>query len=282
MKIVGLMLVRNEDWILEASIDAAFQWCDNLVIYLDRCTDRTREIVERPRGGRVCRIVDENPSAEWDEMTLRQLTLEWGRKVGGTHFAIIDADEILTHNYLGMVRGWFEQLTPGEVLELPMVPVYDDLDHIRTDEPWYSAWLTLGFADAPGLTWRPADDGYQHHHRAPYGVSGKRLRPVMRGFGGVMHLQFANSRRLLAKHVLYRMVDHLRWPDRESVEKLNAKYDQALRRPQYVIDVPSEYWGNHLKPSIHLSGIPYQEHEIQRLLSEHGREAFEGLDLKGF
>lgn len=280
MKIVGLMLVRNEDWILEASIDAALQWCDKVVVLMDRCSDNTGQIASK-FGGQVFRVVV-NEGRHWEEMDLRERTLHAGRHLGGTHFAVVDADEILTHNYLPMVREWFGRLEPGELLELPMLPVYDDLDHIRTDEPWYSAWLTLGFADAPGLTWRPADDGYQHHHRAPHGVSGQRLRPVMRGFGGVMHLQFANVRRLLAKHVLYRMVDHLRWPNRESVEKLNAKYDQALRRPQYVIDVPPAYWGNYRKPSIHLSGIPYQEHEIQRLLSEHGREAFEGLDLKGF
>jgi hypothetical protein len=110
------------------------------------------------------------------------------------------------------------------------------------------------------------------------------MRPLegLAAHGGAMHLQFANQRRLVAKHVLYRMVDHLRWPGRETVKQLNFKYDQALTPAGKLSACPKEWWDGHRPDLITLEGIPYQEDEIRRLLSEHGRGAFEGLDLKGF
>lgn len=288
MKIVGLMLVRNEQWVLGASLRAALAWCDEVVVFFDRCIDRTMGIAHEVQKESSNRVVlaasDHRGHQAWDEMDMRQKMLEVGRAVGGTHFALIDADEILTYNYLSIARYWFEQLQPGQLLDVPMIPVWGDLDNYRNDKSvWCSAWLTLGVADQAGITWKPAEDGYQHHNRAPHGAAG-RLRFGDRRRGGVMHLQFAHPLRLLAKHVLYRMVDHLRWPRRESIAKLNWKYDQALEQPEPgdLISVPQEWWGRWSKDRIDIKDTPYQEAEIHRLLQEHGREKFEGLDLKGY
>lgn len=284
---IALMLVRNEDWAIRATLDAALRWCDGGVLLLDRCTD------ESPKTAHDMLIVRKKPwlmhvhndEGPWDEMVLREKTLTLGReKLKGTHFAVIDGDEILTHNNLPIVRAWFENLKAGEALDVPMVPVWDDLGHHRVEDPtWSNSWLTLGFADAPGLTWKAAQDGYQHHNRPPHGLTGRQRRG-MRGAGGVMHLQFANTRRLVAKHVLYRMVDHLRWPGRESVEQLNWKYDQALKPSGGLAPVPAEWWGDYFQKFIYLEDgeVPYQEEEIKKLLAKHGREAFAGLDLKGW
>jgi hypothetical protein len=43
MKLIGLMPVRGEDWILGLSARAALMWCDELVILLHSCTDRINE-----------------------------------------------------------------------------------------------------------------------------------------------------------------------------------------------------------------------------------------------
>lgn len=282
MKLIGLMLARNEEWIVNASLDAALRWCDGVALTLDRCVDPNAHALELRNSAKPCAVGYGPDSGVWDEMDLRQANLELGRKLGGTHFAIIDADEILTHNKLPVVRQEFEALKPGEVLDVPMVATWDDLDHHRVDDPtWSTAWLSLGFADAPGLSWKPAEDGYHFHQRPPKGFTG-RHRVWYHGVGGVMHLQFANQRRLLAKHVLYRMVEHIRWPGRETVEQLNWKYSQALEPKGRLVDVPAEWWGSYRKTDINLHDVPYQEQEIQKMFNAHGMRAFAGLDLKGF
>ena len=285
MRLIGIMLTRNEDWVIRASLDAALRWCDGMVVLMDRCTDdspKTAHDMLKVRGKpAVLKRID--TAKVWDEMEMRQQTLVAARDMGGTHFAIIDSDEVLTHNFLPIIRAWFEGLKPGQLLDVPMVPVWEDLDHYRVECPtWSKAWLTLGFRDVPELTWKPAGDGYQHHNRPPHGCIGERLRMSGHGYGGVMHLQFANTRRLLAKHVLYRMVDHLRWPERKSPEQLNWMYDQALKPGGRLEQVPAEWWGDYFKKFIYLDDVPYQELEIMRLIREHGMEKFMGLDLKGW
>lgn len=285
MKLIGLMLVRNEDWVIEASLRGALRWCDEVAVFFDRCTDRTMEIVAevaKPHHGRVLWMWDTSKVEHWEEMNVRQGMLNQGRAMGGTHFAIVDGDEILTANLLGAVRAHAEGMQPGDSLAVPMLAMRD-LDHYQNDDSvWSGAFLSLLFADAADLTWRPAEDGYQHHHRLPYGIKNETRLFHSKSNGGCMHLQFANKRRLLAKHVLYRMVDHVRWPVRESVAELNFKYDQALQPPQKLAAVPQEWWEGHAKGKITLEGEPYQERLIRQLLAERGLEAFAGLDLKGF
>lgn len=223
------------------------------------------------------------PGDPWDEMNVRHDNFMVGRRMGGTHFAIIDADEVLTANCIPYMRSWIRGLAPGQILDLPLVPVWTDLEHIRDDDSvWTRGHLTTAFRDRPELYWRINAGEYHHHARPPKGALPNRMWPIEKYQGGGMHLQFANKRRLLAKHVLYRMVDHLRWPERESVDQLNKKYDQALSAPGKMADVPQEWWAGHRKDLIDLYGVPWQEKEISRLISANGMRAFEGLNLYGF
>ena len=282
MKLVGLMMVKNEDWILRASLNAALRWCDTVVIWDDGSLDDTRTIAaEAVANSLNCAYIENNHEGHWDEMHRRQEHLEVGRKLGGTHFAIIDADEILTYNNLEHVRGWFKQLKPRQVLDVPMIPMRT-LDGWQDDgSVWSRAKLTLGFCDDVTLSHKPRADGYQHHNRPPFGCRAERVTPAIKS-GGVMHLQFCNKRRLLAKHVLYRMVDYLRWPERDTINQINARYDQALWEPKTLANVPAEWWGDYYKDQIVLEDEPWQDYEIRRLLMKHGRDKFKGLDLKGY
>lgn len=289
--VVGLLLVRNEEWVIGASLRAALQWCDKAVVYMDRCIDRTKDIVREIAGeypDRVISVWDDSPSAVWNEMDMRHQMLLHARQAGGTHFAIVDADEILTANNLPLVRNWFRNLAKGQLLEVPMVPVWDDINHYRSDAcVWSRARLTFGWRDNGEQGWKAREDGYQHHARAPHGVMGPICNPIPHDGGsghpgGVMHLQFGNRRRLIAKHVLYRMVDHLRWPGRRTPNRLNQIYDEALAPAAALAAIPGEWNHPYRWDLIDVAGVPWQEQEIGRLLAEHGRPAFEGLDLKQF
>lgn len=305
MKIVGVMLAKNESWVIGASLRSALEWADEVVVVDHASTDATAKIVgevsgdypmrvqytrweptkkiivERDGIGHEIDVVD--PDAPWDEMAVRQHSLNIARKHGATHIAIIDADEILTANLHLYIREWFERLQDKQLLELPMLAMRT-LHHYQADDSvWSGAILTLGFKDHPSLTWKPGGDGYQHHHRAPYGISGKPFQPVVsKEYGGVMHLQFANTRRLKAKHILYRMVDHLRWPLRETPAELNKKYDQALTEPKKVKQIPQDWWDISLLRLINLEDEPWQEAEISKLIVENGLGKFTGLDLKEY
>lgn len=284
MNLVGVMLVRNESWVLRASLKAALQWCDKLVVMDHASTDDTPDVIKSFATlypGRVYPAIWPDGSV-WDEMSARQETLTKARQVNASHVAIVDADEIITANLLPKIRRFIEPLKPAQLLDVAMVPVWGDLFHYRNDASvWCHSWISLAFADHPDLSWKPDQGGYHHHHRMPYGAV-DIIRAGSHGNEGVMHLQFANKRRLVAKHILYRMIDHLRWPGRESSEALNAKYDRALDESSIRLSAcPSSWWNGHDVESVKLDGVPWQESEVARLIDTHGRKRFNGLDLKG-
>ena len=293
MKIVGMMLARNEDWIIGQSLAAALLWCDEVCVLLHACTDRTVEIVEqlaRDHEGRVWFECDGSPVC-WDEMDLRQDLLELAGESNPTHLAMIDADEIATANVIPQVRGWCGELGPGEVLELPMIAPWRSLEHYRADRSvWCGSQISLALRADPKLHYADRD-GYQHHSRVPVGA-GKRIQPLREikrclrqgdsVAGGVFHLQWLDWPRLVAKHTWYKMTERVRWPDRKTPEQIEATYEQALdERGVGVERLPSEWIEGLGLEKIELGREPWQRAECLAMLCEHGREFFDCLTLRG-
>lgn len=286
MKIVALMLVRNEAWILGASARAALGWCDELVILDHASADATLSelwVLSERYPGRV-HHAPWLPDGPWGEMAARDCLLGMARARNATHLALVDADEILTANLVEGIRERVSVLEPGEALEVPMLAVGPGLDQYRDDDSvWSRAWLSVVVADHPRLAWKPAADGYQHHHRLPHGVNPRVWRwQESKATGGAIHLQWASRRRIVAKHIWYRMMETVAYPDRMTAAALNEKYDAALATDgaRYA-DLPAAWWQGYDRFRIDLDAAPWHEDECRRLYATHGPEKFAGLDLKG-
>ena len=288
MNLIGLMLVRNEDWILGLSARAALDWCDGLVIFDHASTDRTPDIIYelmQQNPGRIYAI-GSNDASKWNEMEHRQATLEVGRRAGGDHFAIIDADEVLTHNLQKVVRSTISGLGPAKILDMPMLACWKSLDHYRNDSSvWSRSIVSLGFKDAPGIHWKAEDDGYQHHSRVPRGQKWSRHTPYRTlSHGGVMHLQFSNWRRCRAKQYWYRMVEAVRWPGRESSKEINDRYNMALDESGIkLVPCRKEWWDGYIDYVGHvdMDSEPWHEKEIIRLWKENDMSLFDGIEIPG-
>lgn len=283
-KIIGLMTVRNEEWILPFSLRAALMWVDEVVLVDHQSIDSTPEIIEWARREWPGRIHDRRiMDPEWNEMDHRQHSLELGRSVGGTHFAVIDADEALTSNIRDAYRECLLGLDKGKVLLCPMVPVWRSPTTYRVDPcVWTRAWPMVGFADSPRMCWR-TKSGYQFHHRTPYNHDGY-VNFGQHGCGGMLHYQFADYRRLQVKHAWYKMMERVKYPDK-SVEKIEAQYSVALDETGLKLD--------RIPPDWLLDYVPYCQTEVlmglrswhydecERMWAERGPAYFAGLNLFG-
>lgn len=286
VKLIALMLVRNEEWVIEASLRAALKWCDGAAILLDRCVDSTEKIVGRisDEVGKPVFIRKVDSGENWDEMNLRQQNLEDGRLLGGTHFAIVDADEILTGNLHGVVRAHFELLNPRQVIEAHMISPIDGLDRYRVDScEWTRARITLGFCDNPSMGWAPrGDEKYQHHARPPKGHDPMTIvkLPSSLEDGGVLHLQWANRARLELKHAWYAVTEMARWPQ-YGAAVINRRYSYALQRAGLELrPIPPRWWSGIDWTSINLADEgAWRRYEIARLVEKCGREAFSELEV---
>jgi hypothetical protein len=289
VKIVSLTVCRNEDWIIGLSLRAALKWVDASVVLVHSSKDRTLDIVKEVAAlhlGKVEILIEENPV--WMEMDVRQRMLDKGREMGGDTFAIIDSDEVPTANVLDRMRGWCGELSPGQLLDLPMIPVWNGLEYYRCDRDgvWCKSYITAAFRDAPGLCWKPKDDGYQYHNRPPYGCGLKwedRKVPLPRhSEGGVMHLQFASLKRLYAKHAHYKMEEATRWKGREANAVIDQKYSIMTRKSGLTLrGIPKGWWAGYDRSLVSLDADPWHIEECKRMWKVHGPEAFRNLDLFG-
>lgn len=286
MKLIGLMPVRNESWVLGLSLRAALKWCDEVVVMDHASSDNSLAIAEavqmESRKARVAISTEADP--KWDEMTHRQWMLDAARRLGATHIAIIDADEVLTANIVPHVRIWVEKCKPGAMLELPGYNLRRGIDQYHANGLWGERWFSTAFLDHPLLHWR----GDKFHSRAPAGSHWIPYRPLGHGYGGTLHLWGASERRLRAKHSLYKISERLRWPNKP-VAKIEHMYSQCINgnpphdKPEdwRLKAAPSHWWHPELMKYLDVDAEPWQEAECARLIAEYGREYFAGLDLFG-
>jgi hypothetical protein len=284
MKLVALMPARNEDWVIGLSLRAALKWCDEIIVLDHASIDRTGEIINEAQAefaGRVTAL--RSNDEEWLEMGHRQLLLETARRRGATHCALVDADEVLTGNLLESIRTLVAALGPSQLLQIPMRNMHRSIHEHRSDRSAFGhAITTVAFGVSDALSWRDAS-GYPHHHREPYGsTSVHRIYPGQMD-GGVMHLQFASWRRLLAKHALYKASERLRFPEKP-VAEIDRMYSLAPDETGLETTPAKFDWlGPHESEMkyLDLKAEPWQEAETRRLVAAYGRAAFDGLDLFG-
>jgi hypothetical protein len=293
MKLVGLMPVRNEDWVLSVSLRRALEWCDDVVLFLHGCADGSLTVVADAQSrviDRLSYIVE--PDECWSEMEHRQRLLAAAMaEHGATHIAIIDADEILTANVCQEAREHIETLPPETMLELPGYNLRNGLGHYHANGIWGNRWFGTAFKADPRLRW----EGDRFHHREPMGVRFHRVRPIRHGQGGVLHMWGASERRLRAKHALYKIIERLRWPSKcadlidaeynlwRSPEDCRRMYPQQLQfaQPWLYDELPSDWLKGLDLTQLHLDAEPWQEAECRRLVELHGAAMFRGLDLFG-
>lgn len=309
MRLIGMLMARNEDWCVGLSLRVLLEFCDAVVCLIHRSSDRTHDIVMElaKQTGNILVVADDKEN--WEEMRLRQAMLELARADGATHLWMGDADEILTGNLLPMpdpvgklrahkipdpprdfvkVRDHVQMIPKGAILQYPLYNLRGGLAKYHANGIWGSRYVSVAFADDPQLGWR----GSTFHSREPQrlGVSQPALKsftPVQQGAGGIMHLWGASERRLVAKHRAYRIAEALQWQQKPR-QQIEEMYSMATDgRPRFgevpanwtYSAVPAAWWEPYAKWDDHIivDAEPWQEKWCDEMIALHGRERFAGL-----
>jgi len=287
VKLVGLLTVRNEQWVLGLTVRAALSAMDELIVVDHASDDATPEIlaqVAAEHPGRVHLLREEDSS--WREAAIRQRLLDEARGRGATHVCALDADEVIAGTLLPGLRDELAALAPGEGLRVPWIDLWRNLDEFRDDSsPFSRSRGILGFRDHPGVGYRPSDQGIDIHVRKPKGLLGQRCFPASREEGGVLHLAYVHGSRIWTRTVWYKMIELLRFRDHRTPEQLNEMYHSSYldETDLRTSPVPPAWWAPYaaLRNQVDLSAASWFEQECRRLWNEHGARAFQGLDLWG-
>lgn len=293
--ITALMLARNEDWVLGFSLRVAMQWCDHAYVILHSTNDESGRIIEEVSKDlqphqRI--VVEHIADTAWPEMAIRQHQLTQARReFDSSHYAIIDADEAVTANWVGNIREVAFSVPARQIGTVPMISPWHCLDWRRVDGHFgEGANLGLAFGDHPDLHWANAPDGYCWHSRAPKNATSLQMVSGLHA-GGCFHLQYASAYRLRVKSAWYKALEATQFPGRTHPQVLNDKMDWAAvpKQPARLLEVPYAWWDyTHIKtivdPArnlIDLSREPWQLAHLREMVAANPAHWYRGLNFHG-
>jgi glycosyltransferase involved in cell wall biosynthesis len=232
MKIIALMPLKNEEWILKTTIPQLRKFADEILCLDGGSTDGTLEYL-KSQGVSVKPQTEKKINfSAW-----RREVLEWGRERGGTHFIWLDADEAFTTNFLGEKNGAISfrdrlsKMKPGQKLALQWLCLWKSPYVYRDDASvWSNLYKDFIVCDDPKTTFT---DTYIHEGRTP----GPNAHPdgsstwirIPPTEGAVLHFQFVPFDRYQIKQAWQRCNE--RNKNIVSARHINYKYSATLDDP---------------------------------------------------
>lgn len=267
-KIVGLMQVRNEQDIVEQALRGLACYADAIVVLDDASTDQTCAIVERLSKELIIEQIIKNTVSEWQEgseFTNRQKLLDMGRKIGGTHFIELDADEIFaaTASKGDALKKKILALEPGQILHVPLINFWKGFDSYRSkftncfpDITYCSAIFCDDGSSTLAGNKKHSFCGFLHFGRFPAvrrcESSKQNLYEPSLDYC-IMHLPYVNWNNVRIKQVWIMMLERIRLKDGLYNKKLftirtpkdvNDFYQtyQSLNDDDAEFDTPKQAW----------------------------------------
>ncbi len=279
-KIVGLVTARNEANIIEPCLRSLSLYTDAIVFLDDASEDNTVEIVKNLAND--CNIEAIIKKDKWhrDEPGDRNRILQYGRKIGGTHFIVIDADEMFTANCAknNFLRHKILELQPGERISLVWIQLWRSVHNYRFDDSvWTNNYKGIIFCDDGKCSYESA---FIHTPRIPQSLSG-RLKVIPGYTFGLLHFQFVNWRNLLIKQSWYRCLERIREPGK-STEKINALYAPSKDENNLKLKpAPAEWFAGYMFFDESRYNLPdhWRETQVLNWFNEYGLDYFSDLDI---
>lgn len=284
MKIISLLMMRDEEWILPTFLSQMQKIADEILILDTGSRDRSIEIAQNfgahVRQGIYCSN-HHNNYASW-----RNTLLEWGRERGGSHFIFLDADEVFSTNYLTLLRKHLSAMHPGDKLYLDWVNLWKSPHYHRTDwSIWNYLWKDFVFCE-DGVSQFGTGIG-THEQRTPGNTLPKQKQRVARHQGVVLHYQCVPFQRFQMKQAFCKVRElwedvHLKHlPLQDSAIKVNRRYAITLDTPSAIIKPIPPYWSSGLSFSESLStaSASWLLEAIQHFFAREGTAWFEPLQL---
>jgi len=279
-KIVGLVPSRNEENIIAQCLESLSYFTDAIVFLDDASTDDTVKIVEGvSQKFNVEKIIKKE---KWyrDEPGDRNKLLNEGRRIGGTHFIVIDADEILTANFLenDFLKNKILSLNRGDMLILKWIQLWRSVDNFRDDDSvWSKGFVNCIFCDDGCCSY---SSEFIHTPRSPGNLKGKKIHIRGKNYG-LMHFQFVNWENLLIKQAWYRGLELIRFP-KKSPRYINLKYKASKNEENLKTSPVKKEWFrgySNFNKDIYLLPERWRKAQILSWFDKYGKSFFKKLDI---
>lgn len=273
MKIITLLPFKNEEKNLPSFLSNVLPACDEIIAVDDGSTDNGSSIL-REAGAHVYKREIEVKSG-WPELIMREELLELGRKHGGTHFVVLDADETFTGQFPAKVRRICESLEPGNKVKMQWLAMWKSLDHYRDDRSvWSNNFKDFIFADDGKMEYPKV---WMHTPRTPGETAEHNCHVLNPKHGAVIHFQFSDWKSFQIKQAWYRCSELIR-NNGVGVTQINNKYRITMDDPNAIVRaLPNEWKEGVVFPKAESDS--WRLKQMSKWFDEHGPEYFEELDI---
>jgi hypothetical protein len=273
MKIIALMPVRNEAWVLPHSLACLSAFCDVVLVNDQDSEDDSREICRRfPKV-----VLLESRQQLICEQARWQL-FDAARDYDGHNLLwCTDADELMSPTLASQFfASQRDALVPGTVIECLYYHLWHRPDRYRTAGGYYAPyWKELALRDDRRMDFNRDRRLPLHEPRVPLERAAGRLRA---GDLPVLHLQWLVPHRNQLKQAWYRCRELLDGQNPSAINQFysvtfhDARVDTAPVPPEWVEDVTFPGDEGDRVPSWH-------RREIVAWFDEYGIERFEPLEI---
>jgi len=215
-----------------------------------------------------------------DEPGDRNALLLAGREIGGTHFIVLDADELLTAPCIknDFLRHKTKKLKPGQTLRLLWIDLWKGFEKHRVDHNKQGATKLFIFCD-DGVSWYESD--FIHTLRIPAGLgrSETLIQPTFTY--GVLHFKSVNWQNIQLCQTWYKCIEHIKHP-KKSIDRINRFYNSMLGRShdKFLKANPKWFQGyEFLSPTIFEHMGDRKKIEIIKWIEQYGIDYFDELNI---
>jgi len=272
MKIIGLLPVKNEAWVLPHALASLSAFCDVVIVADQNSDDASREIC---RAFPKVVLIE---SAESRTCTrARWQLLDAARNYEGCNLLwCTDADELVSPSaatsFLGERRS---ELVPGTVIECRYVHLWGGFDRYRVFSVNYGpTWKALALVDDRRMDWNRANLLSLHEPRVPIDGAAATIRADVT----VLHLQWLLPKRTQSRQAWYRCRE---WLDGRDSAGINERYQGTLPAPRArTAPVPPAWVHDVTFPDLAVDDDEsWTDRDLVRWFTEHTPQHFEPLEI---
>ena len=281
MKLGALLIFKNEKDVILGYMSNVSQFADIVVGYDDGSTDGSAELFTKLGGELILEKSSKN-YGDGGQYEMRQLTLEYARRLGCTHFVVLDADERLYFSDKKILYLNLENLEAGQKLAIDWVNLWNSFDeYCAFGGHWAPRKKSFFLKDHPRMTYLTFD-GHKdifHSDRLPIMPNAKKWQELNQPDFAVLHLQFGNPRKNLTQKAWYQALELIKQP--YAAAFINQVYNTDKK---YLIEtepIPVG-WNDVLKIDSSKSYVLEDDWRYKQVLIEfdkRGIEFFEKLDF---